>query len=137
MASGHVFYFAIPYDLSVLFAASGQTDRAGFIPAWKAIDDANEVTTLAGSLPPALSSPDAVVSRLGSRHVAFVARRPVPGTTQESLYLSAVTVTTPPVHFLVEITLQAGVASAKLAVKSQSQTLAPMACAAIEGLLRN
>lgn len=137
MASGHVFYFAIPYDLSVLFAASGQTDRAGFIPAWKAIDDANEVTTLAGSLPPAFSSPDAVVSRLGSRHVAFVARRPVPGTTQESLYFSAVTVTTPPVHFLVEITLQAGVASAKLAVKSQSQTLAPMACAAIEGLLRN
>ena len=137
MTTGHVFYFAIPLDLTVLFAGSGQTDRAGFIPAWKAIDDSLEVSANVSSLPPSSSSPDGVIQKLGAHRVAFVARRPVPGTAgQESVYFSAVTMTSPPVHVLLEITLQAGVPQAKVAVRTQAQALAPLVLAAVEGVLR-
>jgi len=137
MTTGHVFYFAIPLDLTVLFAATGQTDRAGFIHAWKAIDDALEVSATVSSLPPSSSTPDGVIQKLSAHRVAFVARRPVPGVAgHESVYFSAVTMTSPPVHVLVEITLQAGVPQAKVAVRTQAQALAPLALAAVEGVLR-
>ena len=137
MTTGHVFYFAIPLDLTALFAAAGQTDRAGFIPAWKAIDDSLEVSATVSSLPPSSCTSDGVVQKLAAHRVVFVARRPVPGAAgQESVYFSAVTMTSPPVHVLVEITLQAGVPQAKLAVRTQTPGLAPLALAAVEGVLR-
>ena len=134
MTTGHVFYFAIPIDLTALFAPTGQTDRAGFIPAWKAIDDSLEVSSATNL--PAPANPDALVQKLASRRLALVARRPVPNTAQESLYLSAVTLGSPPVHFLVEITVQAGSPQAKVAVRTAAQALAPAALAAMEAVLR-
>ncbi|GAB5034331.1 beta-adaptin-like protein c [Nannochloropsis oceanica] len=138
MTTGNVFYFAIPLDMTTLFAATGQTDRASFIPAWKSIDDSSEVSATVSSLPPSSCTSDGVIQKLAAHRVVFVARRPVPGAAgQESLYFSAVMMTNPPVHVLLEITLQAGVPQAKLAVRTQTPALAPLTLAAVEGVLRN
>jgi len=137
MTTGNVFYFAIPLDMTTLFAATGQTDRASFIPAWKSIDDSSEVSATVSSLPPSSCTSDGVIQKLAAHRVVFVARRPVPGAAgQESLYFSAVMMTNPPVHVLLEITLQAGVPQAKLAVRTQTPALAPLTLAAVEGVLR-
>ena len=139
MTSGAVFYFAIPVALEALLAPSGQIDRTGFIPAWKAIDDSLEVTHAAAGLP-APVQPDALIAKLGQHRVAFVARRPAPNAPPgtESLYFSCVTLPTavPPAHFLLELTVQAGAPQAKVAVKSQAQHLSAVVAAAIDAVLR-
>lgn len=133
MASGFVFYFTLPVSLEALYAPSGQIDRTNFTPAWRSIDDSLELSAKFTDLPPI--NVDALLTKLTAKNLAFVARRPCP-SGGESVYLSAVTVTQPPVHFLLELTLQPGMPLATIAVKTQVQAFAPLALASTEALLR-
>ena len=76
------------------------------------------------------------MAKLSAKNLAFVARRPSPAGG-ESVYMSAVTLTTPPVHFLYELTLQPGGSQAKIAVKTQMQAFGPLALASTEALLKS
>jgi len=136
MGTQAVFYFAIPINMEALFASSGQIDKSNFINAWKAIDDSLEVSSVIQDVPN--SSVDAVTQRFAANNILFIARRPSPGAPgQESAYFSAVTITQPPTHFLLELTFRQGISAVKVAVKTQAGPLAGLAGATIANLLKS
>lgn len=136
MGTQAVFYFAMPISLDALLAPSGQIDKANFINAWKSIDDSMEVSSVVQDVPN--PSADAVTQRFASKNILFIARRPSPGAPgQESAYFSAVTLTSPPIHFLLELTFRQGLNAIKVAIKTQNAAYAPLMGSAVASVLKS
>jgi AP-1 complex subunit beta-1 len=71
-----VFYFAANFTLEAMFTADGALERASFINSWKSIADTNEIYATVSDLP--TSDVDAVINKLATSNIFFIARRPVP-----------------------------------------------------------
>jgi hypothetical protein len=77
MATGDVFYFAVPVAVEALFVAHPAMDVNALAAAWKGVDESNEASALVNDLPTA--DVEAVKAKLAAHDVVFSTRRDVPG----------------------------------------------------------
>ena len=77
MATGDVFYFAVPVAVEALFVPHPAMDVNALAAAWKGVDEGNEVSALVNDLPTA--DVEAVKAKLAANDVVFSTRRDVPG----------------------------------------------------------
>lgn len=137
MASGNVFYFAANFALEALFSPdAGPMERTPFIESWKSIDDRNELYSTITELPRDSCTVDSVIEKFAHYSIHFIARRPVPNTTdgsQEVSYFSMKTVTG--MDFLAELTFKKGVDACKLCLKTENAAYGTLAKLALENIL--
>lgn len=138
MQSGTVFYFAVNMNLDALFSPdSGPMERTTFIESWKSIDDRNELYSTITDLPNDSCNIDNVTEKFAKNNIYFIARRPVPNTTdglQEVVYFSMRTVTG--MDFLTELTFKKGINACKLCLKTENSTYATLCKQALERILK-
>eukprot|EP00559_Dactyliosolen_fragilissimus_P001198 CAMPEP_0184864940 /NCGR_PEP_ID=MMETSP0580-20130426/16439_1 /TAXON_ID=1118495 /ORGANISM="Dactyliosolen fragilissimus" /LENGTH=932 /DNA_ID=CAMNT_0027363911 /DNA_START=40 /DNA_END=2838 /DNA_ORIENTATION=+ len=136
MATSNVFYFAANFDLAALFSPDGVLERTTFIETWKNIDDGNELYGTVSDLPPTSTNIDKVKDKFHSKHIFFIARRPVPNAPgQEVAYFSMKTITN--MEFLAELTFKSGVNACKICVKTESNNYGLLAKLALENILKD
>ena len=133
MATNHIFYFAVNFNLEALFSSDGTMDRTSFIDTWKSIDDTNELYGTLSDLPASSLDIDQVQAKFGSYNIFFIARRSAM-EGQEVVYFSMKTMTG--MEFLAELTFKQGVNACKICVKTQNAAYGAIAKSSLENLLR-
>jgi AP-1 complex subunit beta-1 len=133
MATSHIYYFAVNFNLEALFASDGAMDRTSFIDTWKNIDDTNELYSTLSELPATSLDIDQVRAKFGMYNIFFIARRAAM-EGQEVVYFSMKTMTG--MDFLAELTFKKGVNACKLCVKTENSAYGLIAKNSIENLLR-
>jgi len=132
LASGHVFYFAVGFDLEALFVADGALDRTRFIETWKGIDDKKEIYATVTNLTE--YTVEAVQAKFAANNIFFIARRPVPNTEgHEVVYFNMKTAND--MLFLAELTFKKGINACKVCIKTEDVAYGTLAKAAMENLL--
>jgi AP-1 complex subunit beta-1 len=132
MTNGSVFYFNAAFPFEAMFTTDGALESSVFINSWKNIPDTNQILFTVQDLPS--SDADAVIAKLGSANVSFIARRAVPTAPgQEAAYFSCKTLTAQ--IFLVEITFKQGVNVVKVCIKTANADYSGLAKDAIQRLL--
>jgi len=135
MATGHVFYFALNFNLEAMFAADGTMERTAFIETWKNIDDQKELYSTVADLPSTSTDIDKVQAKFRAYNIFFVARRAVPSAPgQEVAYFSMKTMTG--MAFLAELTFKQGINACKICVKTEATSYGSLAKVAVENVLR-
>lgn len=133
MATNHIFYFAVNFNLEALFTSDGTMDRSTFIDAWKNIDDKNELYGTISDLPTSSLDIDQVIAKFAMYNIAFIARRSAM-EGQEVVYFAMKTVTG--LEFLAELTFKMGVNACKICVKTENSAYGAIAKNSIENLLQ-
>lgn len=124
IATNHVFYFMVPFQLEAVFTADGAMDVNSLVAAWRAIDESLEATQVVNDLP--TTEIELIKQKLAAANVHFVAQRPVPQQEgQTVVFFSAKTVNN--VQFIFELTFRAGFSACKLVVKSPDQRMSELA----------
>jgi AP-1 complex subunit beta-1 len=134
IATGHIFYFAVNFNLEASFAANSAMDRASFIDTWKNIDDTKELYGTISDLPPASVNPNSVQTKFELYNIFFIAGRSAM-EGQEVVYYSMKTMTG--MEFLAELTFKKGVDACKICVKTENSAYGAIAKSSLENLLRN
>lgn len=125
IATGAVFYFTTQVYLEAIMvpAASAVMDVQALVAAWKSIEDALEVSIVVNDLPTV--DIEVIKGKLGSKDIAFVAQRDVPGQDgQIVVYFSCKTLTN--AAFLVELKFKRGFNICKVTVKSPNRALSEL-----------
>lgn len=108
-----IFYFNVPYDLSVLFVEAGAVDKDPFKDQWQKVGEQREVK-FADNMQ-SMMSPDAVIDRLKTINVFYVAQRAVQDAV--CIYVSAKTPNN--VLVLAEVTVQSNSTQIRLGTRTE------------------
>ena len=119
MATGAVFYFAIPIALDTLLTTNDLfMDVAALAAAWKGMDESLEVSQVVNGV----GSIDAADMKAALTCMVFVTQRDIPGQAgQHAMYFLCRTVTN--ISFIVEIKCKVGLSVAKVSVRSSNRVL--------------
>lgn len=124
-----VLYFSDTVPLTALLEESGSIEGQAFLAAWKSLPPESQTR-----LTMSVGSVNAAKQKLQAVNLFVLAHRPVPGTSQEALYLTA-RVAGVAAQILLEIRLTPGHPGVDVSFKSERADLASMVFDAVAEIL--